>query len=588
MNRKEDLQRGDAGMALVAATIFLAVVVVTVIAVSARHVQQRRLADAHQNYNKTFDALEGAVAASKAQLEGPAGTGTMGLDGWKPVYNARKELVLPDFNAPDSHPISLPADPGTTGYAPPQILAFSVNWGKDGLDNNGDGVIDDAREKAIRSIHAAAKFNGISRRAEVVYTAEKVNVWQNAIFAGDGSTSGVIKGNVSVHGSVHILGDNLLQGGVAIEDALDLTGTSIIRNNYEDLPQYLRDRVPPLPTVDVNGTMAETLNAKLRVRHGLVGMSGNSRIGQPYSSGSTVKQMMNGTYLTDGWSGKKTTPDGGRGIPTDVYSDNGWNALYDLGDKVPFPKLSDPWRDPDTGATFKRLFSATPYTHEEYFSEVLLGSFINPNDGIYNGNIDLNLSSGTAFYWNANTNTKLTGSAALSATPDGQDDYIKFDPAAKTLKMNGQLRINGTLSFSGGGNADTINYSGHCAILTTGDVNIDVSLISCNNGVPGNYAASFPVNNCLGLMTKANMNLGTGSGASQLDVMGAFYAANTITSAKQTNVMGSFVSSLFNITKNVPNIYQVPDMADNLPLGMIGNYTITALLQVSWREMGLT
>lgn len=574
-------------MALVVATIFLAVVTVTVVAVSARHIHQRRIADAHQNYSRAFDALEGAVMSSKAHLEGPSGDGTMGLDGWKATYNTKKELILPDFNAAESNPVTLPADPGVAGCAPPQFLAFSVNWGKDGLDNNGDGVIDDAREKAIRSIHAAAKFNGMTRRAEVVYQAEKVNVWQNAIFAGVGSSNGVIKGNVSIFGSVHILGDNLLQGGIALEDAIDLTGTSIIRNNYENLPQCLRDRVPALPTVDVNGTMAETLNAKLRVKHGLVGMSGNSRIGQPYASGSTKRQMMNGTFVTDGWSGKKTTPDGGRGIPTDVYSDNGWNALYDLGDKVQFPQLSDPWRDPDTGATVKRLFSVTPYTHEEFFSEVLVGSFINPNDGIYTGNIDLNLSSGNAFYWNATTNKTFFGGAALAERADEHDDYMQFDPAAKTLKMNGQIKINGTLSFSGGGSADTISYSGRCAILTTGDVNIDVSLLSCNNGAPANYAGSFPVNNCLGIMTKTNINLGTGNGASQLDVMGAFYAANTITSSKQTNVMGSFVSSVFNITKNVPNVYQVPAMADNLPHGMIGNYSITTLLQVSWRELGL-
>jgi hypothetical protein len=37
---------------------------------------------------------------------------------------------------------------------------------------------------------------------------------------------------------------------------------------------------------------------------------------------------------------------------------------------------------------------------------------------------------------------------------------------------------------------------------------------------------------------------------------------------------------------NVPEIYQVPSLADNLPLGMIGAYPILVYSQVSWRELG--
>jgi hypothetical protein len=84
----------------------------------------------------------------------------------------------------------------------------------------------------------------------------------------------------------------------------------------------------------------------------------------------------------------------------------------------------------------------------------------------------------------------------------------------------------------------------------------------------------------------ASNNMLVGSTA-QLDIMGAFYAQNKITSAKQTNVMGTFVSSYFDMGTNVPNIYQVPALADNLPLGMIGNYPILAISQVSWRELGI-
>jgi len=365
-----------------------------------------------------------------------------------------------------------------------------------------------------------------------------------------------------------------------------MSGNTLIQNNYDGVPWYLENRVPALAQVNENGKMAETLHAKLRVKHGLVGMSGNSHIGTPYSPYDNSKNQVDGTYITDGWSGNKTTSDGARGIPTDVYSDNGWSVLYDLGDRVPFPLLSDAWREPGTGLK-KFRGSGIAYTHEEYFTEVLLADPNNPTDGVYNGDITLDCKNGTAFYWNATSNTKLTGAAALAATPGTNDDYIKFDPATDTLKMNGQIRVNGKLTFSGGGSEDSLWYSGRCAFLATGDVTINVDLLTCNNSQPWNYANSFPVNNCIGIMTKTNMNFGTGGGASQLDVLGAFYARGTITSAKQTDVMGTFVASYFDMGQQVPNIFQVPSLAANLPLGMVGNYPILSMTQVSWREVGL-
>jgi hypothetical protein len=575
-------------MVLVAATIFIALALLTVAALSARYLQQRLDTDAYQNYNRTFDALDAALTAARKQLQGTVGTGIIGLAGWTPVYNSKKELVLPDFSASLSHPVSLPASPDDGPSGPPQYLAYSVNWGSDGRDNNGNGAVDETIEKTLRSIHVAAKYRGVTRRAEAVYTYTKVSMWDNAIFAGAGSAGGAVRGNVSIHGSVNILGDGLLAGGVAMADAIDFNGTSLIRNNYIDLSQNLSQRIPALPTIKVGNTQQSTLNAKLRVRHGLVGLNGNSMIGQPYLKNNTskLKTFMDGTYVTDGWTGNKTTPDGGRGTPSSVYSDNGWGQSYDMGDEIAFPLLSAAYRDPASGNPIYKS-GTVPYTHEEYFTEVLVGSPTNPTDGIYNGDINLNLA-GTGFYWNATTNTKLVGSQATSAKPNATDDYIQFDPVKTTLAMNGQIKINGKLAFSGAGNTDSINYTGRCAIMTTGDVNIDVSLLSCNKGNVNNVGNSFPVANCLGIMSKGNVYLGANQGASQLEIMGAFYAQNSILDYKQTSVVGTFVSNFFDMTNQVPNIFQVPTLSANLPAGMIGDSPILTLSQMSWRELGLS
>ncbi|MBW7866556.1 MAG: hypothetical protein H3C30_19355 [Candidatus Hydrogenedentes bacterium] len=152
------------------------------------------------------------------------------------------------------------------------------------------------------------------------------------------------------------------------------------------------------------------------------------------------------------------------------------------------------------------------------------------------------------------------------------------------MKINGQIRINGSLEFTGKGNDTTINYSGRGAILATGDVTIDTSLLTCNNGNPANTALSFPANNCIGIMTKSNMTVGSNA---QLDIMGAFYAQGTISTSKQTNVMGTFVANYFDMGTNVPRIYQVPVLGGLIPFGMIGNFPIMFVSRVSWRELGI-
>ena len=85
-------------------------------------------------------------------------------------------------------------------------------------------------------------------------------------------------------------------------------------------------------------------------------------------------------------------------------------------------------------------------------------------------------------------------------------------------------------------------------------------------------------------MTYKDMMVGS---TSQLQIMGAFYAQGTIKTMKQTNVMGTFVANYFDMGSQVPSIFQVPTLADNLPLGMIANYPLLTLELESWRELDL-
>lgn len=568
MKHSPSTQKSEQGMALMLALFFVTIALLFLGALVSRLINQTNQTTRFVEHEEAFFGIEAGYAQALYEVEN-GGDLLVGVDEWKPESTAFPEL---DFKSEGVEPLSMETMPDV------QYFAVAQNWITDGIDNNGDGVVDEGAERFYYTIYAAAQRANFQRRVEAVVRGQDINVWRNAIFAGNGQAGGLINGNVSIHGSVHLLGSALNLGVTALE-ALDLSGTSLIHNNYDGIPQLLRDRIPALSKVDEGGLQVETLDASLRVKNGLVGLSGNSEIGQQNVVGDHKKDYMDGTFVNDGWTGTAVTPDGNRGDPKSVYSDNGWDELYDLGDKVPFPLLSDDWRWNDDGRRENNPATGDWYTHEDYFNEVLLADAVNKTDGRFVGNMTL-ATNGSNLYWNASTNTKST--TIPNPLPPSSQDYIIFDAASDVLRVNGQITIDGDLKFSGQGNQRTIHYSGRGALLVNGNVAIDTSLITCNDGNKTNIANSFPVNNIMGIMARNDMVVGS---TAQIDIMGAFYAQGKIASSKQTNVAGTFVSSYFDMGTNVPSIFQVPTLADNLPFGMIGNYPIMSMSRVSWREL---
>lgn len=545
------------GIALLTATIFLALAMLILAYMTSRVITQHSQVNRYVQFKDCFLGLDSAYAASLVALEN-GNDGMLGLGTYDPYDGG--SLALPDFDADDIAPLQVP------NMSNVEFMSVVEDWDDDGIDNNGDGIIDGDEEKRVYTLHLFANNASVQRRAEVVVKATDVNVWRNAVFGGTGQSGGLINGNVSIHGSVHLLGTNIIDGGLAVA-AIDLSGASLIHNNYRELEADLRNRVPALPQRDWNGETVETLNAKLRVKNGLVGMSGNSEIGEPDIAGNAVKETMDGTYVNDGWTGNSVIDDGGRGDPTAVFSDNGWDETYELGDKLSLPIFSDDWREPVTGTTILNPNTGANYTYEEYF-ETLSST---PYPG------DMTIDCGSDFYYNA---TRPGDPDPANRQPT--DDYILFNAATNRLEINGQIEIDGNLTFTGKGHDTSIDYTGRAAILANGDVVIKTDLLSVN--ADGTTANSFPAANCLGIMAANNMDVGM---TSQLKVMGGFYAQNRVRSQKQTTIMGTFVGDYFDMGTNVPDIYQVPELADNLPYGMIGAYPILTFQQVSWRELGV-
>jgi hypothetical protein len=145
---------------------------------------------------------------------------------------------------------------------------------------------------------------------------------------------------------------------------------------------------------------------------------------------------------------------------------------------------------------------------------------------------------------------------------------------------SGNLTVSGIVYIDGGnlnmaksGSNKTITYTGKGSILVTGTAQIDVNLVTSGS-------SSFPTN-IIGIMTPNTI----GFNEAQIDVMGVFYAEDQITSQKQTDIVGTIVSNFFDMGTNVPKIYQVPEVANNLPPGMIGQSSNWIMKIVSWQKL---
>lgn len=365
----------------------------------------------------------------------------------------------------------------------------------------------------IRSI---GTIGGVSQTLTVYVRMFSTSPWNYAISAGSGASGSMVNGNVDIRGSVLILGSGLNPGDLAI----DLGGTAeFVGNNYRTLDATLRKKVPDLKTIVIDGETVETLEAKLYVKRGIVGLSGSSTVGEINVAGNAYKETADGVFINDGFGGNQGA--------ASVHSDNGTTNTYDMGDKVVFPSLSQPFMGYST--------------YQEYLR----------NNALILTNELNNITTSSSFsYSNANGSISMDG--------------------AGNLTISGIVYVDGGNSVNFIDKGKTINYTGKGSVLSTGNVQVDVNLLTAGNN-------SFPNNN-IGFMTPNNITLGT---TAQMDAMGLFYAEKQITCSKQTDILGTLVSNYFDMGKNVPAIYQVPEAIKHLPPGIIGGNTYWYMI-VGW------
>lgn len=441
--------------------------------------------------------------------------------------------------------------------------------------------------RAFAWITAEVFYGNQSRSVRLLAKAKDVGVWNNAIFAGAGASGKAINGNVDIRGSVHLLGDgepytdlngNGRRDGAEqysdqnfngqwdpaepfidangdgvwnppepYQDANNngmydppltvtelnssFSGNAFIGNNYVGIPFELESQIPQIPLI---GGL-KSLGAEVRVKHGRIKVQGSARIGEEFNNGVN-KGKVEGTFVNDGWTG---SPGAGG-----VFSDNGTNNGYDLDDLVPFPYINglgaQPYYDPITGTTYS--------THEQFLND---------------RSLTINLPSFD------------TSMDSFQFGPDANGNMMRWDKASGVLTVQGIVKVNGNVDF--GKKNQTIRFDGRGTIFATGSIDVHSNLLPRAGRV-------FPLGAALGLIAVRDINLATGAGDAQLKMMGAFYAQGIIRSAKQNQIAGTFVGSYYDMGTNVPNIYQVPELARNLPPGMPGDKPIISLKRKTWRE----
>jgi hypothetical protein len=457
-----------------------------------------------------------------------------------------------------------------------------------------DGTGANAGKTVITSIgHTGGSSTGESRRAVRVVLKldrEDISIWNNAIFGGVGQSGKSINGNVVIRGSVHLLGDGEeftdldndhhwdagepftdtnhngvydlgepytdqdgdghrdgrepfddVNGNGTRDPALTVTdlssefgGSSNIGNNYTGMPSSLRNLIPNPPTIAFQGETVDTLNAKLRVKHGRVDINGAATVGDPQAPGGSpmVKETMDGSFVSDGFGGNQGA--------NQVYADNGTSAGYDLKDVVHFPTLTAP--------TVK---NGTSYSSYMGYLQAAGLNITGP----------ITLKPGVAY----------------GPVSDGRGNLLAVDTSGN-ITIRGIVYVTGDIRLDRNGGNKTMTYSGRGSLVSTGNVYISSSITPAT--------PTFPTVHGLGVIARHRIELATQGGDSQLSLAGAFYAQEQIISAKQNELAGTFVTSYFSMS-NVPHMYQVPSLPDNLPPGMPGSdhIWIKTIRTDSWREV---
>lgn len=408
------------------------------------------------------------------------------------------------------------------------------------------------------------------------------SLWDLAIFSGE-ATAGQFAGCMNTRGTVYVLGEEsfidvnengVFDSGIDRDDnndgslshlistdyAIDASGNFYIGNNYDtygassgiDTTGFIKDRVPSIYDSDLD---IYTLHAELDVKYGKVNLGGSVQVG----NNDQINGPMDLVNVPDGFNPPDAAQEGeGQKV---FYNEGG--LLYDrsmFNEKIRFPNLADRYTDPVTGTVYE---------------------YISPN---YNNNV----VGGRMAYLQQNglrltTKTPPTPgyySIPEDLTPDPDKNFSYTDGINSFSLTDGHINISGIVYIDGNLTLDrykgerSITYAGKGSTALTGNLTLNVKFYPAESGT-----GVFPWQHIIGFMTPQNINLGINQ---QHEIMGIFYAGGYGRVNQPTKLAGALIAHQVALNQ-VPDMFQVKDIKDNLPTGMVNIPSVVVVY--GWHEV---
>ncbi|UCF29979.1 MAG: hypothetical protein JSV26_07750, partial [bacterium] len=186
------------------------------------------------------------------------------------------------------------------------------------------------------------------------------------------------------------------------------------------------------------------------------------------------------------------------------------------------------------------------------------------------------------------------GTPDLTAYQDAYGNGLFWDDATNTLTVQGNVVITGSLTIGANTGPDKLqdieyvasgpatagspsNTDAGATLFVGGDVTINGTFAPTGSGYlnPGNGI------NSLGVISAGNLTFDGRNG----DIYtGFYYAEDQINFNKQSHFAGTVIGGVVNWAQ-VPNVYQVPNLANYLPRGMPGGYDLLLFTTREWRRV---
>ncbi len=365
--------------------------------------------------------------------------------------------------------------------------------------------------------------------ARVSVEVRNSSPYNNALMLGRGNWYGrMLAGSVQVAGPFHAIG---LSGFSNLN-----WGTSEQQNNYNGLATEtgigdLQAKVPGLGTLDFDGEVVDSLDATFRL-HNNTTMTFGGELGKEDVPGNTVKETIDAVY-------SDTEISGGA-----IYADE--IAGYDLDPTTSFPRLSDPYLDPDTGISW--------------------GSFsgwLNDNSyAVPGGALEIDHNTASFSYSDA------TGKGSIS-----------WDENSQMITIDGIVRVT-DIHFGHTANMNempTIFYTGTGVIYSTGNARIHKNLYPAGYYLQdGPDDADYEVDGNLGIVVSGSARFSyQNNDPDNPIIIAAIYVGYTTELNNPTNVVGALVTGDLVVNDARLKIWHVPRLGIIYPVGMPPGQPVT-------------